>query len=158
LTGLPPPEIYRPLPSNRQDINSVSVANRRASAGSIVSNNPQGGCGPSGLFDDGGSNLQFPATDCGASISVAIPRLDTFYIPIPNSPPRGKGDLTVCMSPPISGRDVYGLGRPSGGACTIGAAEGDINLLLNRRTVPPGGCDCGVALLKQLERFSPFGR
>src|SRR5208337_5428865 len=33
LTGLPPPKIYRPLPSNRQDINSVSVDNRRASAG-----------------------------------------------------------------------------------------------------------------------------
>ena len=42
---------------------------------SIVSNNPQGGCGPAGLFDDAGHNLQFPGTDCGSSIRVANPRL-----------------------------------------------------------------------------------
>jgi hypothetical protein len=43
------------------------------------------------------------------------------------------------MSPPISGRDVYGLGRPSGGVCTIGAAEGDINVILNQRKGGQGG-------------------
>jgi predicted outer membrane repeat protein len=100
---------------------------------SIVSNNPQGGCGPAGLFDDAGHNLQFPSSDCGASISVANPHLDSMYIPLPGSPPMGNGDLNVCMSPPINGRDVYGMGRPSGGACTIGAAEGDIEARIKSR-------------------------
>ena len=128
----------------------------------IVSNNAKGGCTPTGaaLFDDGGHNLQFPGVDCGASIAVANPHLDTMYIPLPKSPPMGNGDLSVCMSPPINGRDVYGVGRPSGGACTIGAAEGDIQVLVNRRPRegPKGGCDCGLSLLKQLQRLLPFSR
>jgi predicted outer membrane repeat protein len=120
---------------------------------SIVSNNPQGGCGPAGLFDDLGNNLQFNGTrtDCGVSISVADPRLDFMYIPLPLSPPRGNGNLSVCMSPPVSGTDVYGLGRPSGGACTIGAVEGDISILVN-------GPAAGSTLLQQLLRSVPFGR
>ena len=101
---------------------------------SIVSNNLQGGCGPAGLFDDSGHNLQFPGADCGASITVANPQLDTMYIPLPGNPPMGNADLNVCMSPPINGRDVYGMARPSGGACTIGAAEGDIEARIQRRT------------------------
>jgi hypothetical protein len=95
---------------------------------SIVSNNPKGGCGaagpPGGGFTDGGHNLQFPGNDCGASIPVADPHLDTLYIPPPSSPPLGHGDLAVCMGRPVGGRDVYGSARPSGGACAIGAAEG----------------------------------
>ena len=47
---------------------------------SIISNNPQGGCGPAGLFDDAGHNLQFPGTDCGESINVADPHLDSMYM------------------------------------------------------------------------------
>ena len=43
---------------------------------------------------------------------------------VQRSPPMGNGDLTVCMVPPISGRDVYGMGRPSGGVCMTGATEG----------------------------------
>jgi predicted outer membrane repeat protein len=129
---------------------------------SLVSNNPQGGCAPAGLFDDAthGHNLQYPAADCGASITVANPHLDTMYIPLPKSPPMGNGDLTVCLKSPINGRDVYGLGRPSGGACTTGAAEGDIQVLVNRRTGKgrAGQCDCGTSLLKQLQRLLPFNR
>jgi hypothetical protein len=125
---------------------------------SIVSNNPQGSCGPAGLFDNAGHNIQFPRTDCGASIGVADPRLDTLYIPLPKSPPMRNGDLQVCMSPPISGRDVYGLGRPSGGACTIGAAEGDIEAAVRGRKGLDGICDCDFTLLDQLRRLLPFGR
>jgi hypothetical protein len=58
------------------------------------------------------------------------------YIPLPASPPIGNGDLSVCMSPPINGRDVYGMGRPSGGVCTIGAAEGDIEARIGKRPDP----------------------
>jgi predicted outer membrane repeat protein len=122
---------------------------------SIVSNNPQGGCGPAGLFDDAGHNLQFPGTDCGSSIRVANPRLDSMYIPLPGSPPMGNGDLTVCMAPPINGRDVYGMGRPSGGVCTTGAAEGDIEAIVNRGR-NPNRCDCDFTLLRQLQRALPY--
>jgi predicted outer membrane repeat protein len=124
---------------------------------SIISNNPQGGCVPTAFFDDRspGHNLQFPGNDCGPTLKVANPHLDTMYIPVPTSPPIGNGDLNICMSPPINGRDVYGMGRPSGGACTIGAAEGDIQVLANRRTPKGRGgtCDCGSTLVKQLRRY-----
>jgi predicted outer membrane repeat protein len=143
--------LVSPRPQNR--LKPIQFQN------SIVSNNPQGGCGPgvdSALFVDGGHNLQFPGNDCGPSIAVANPHLDTMYIPIPKSPPMGNGDNNVCLSPPINGRDVYGLGRPQGGACTIGAAEGDIQLLIDRRTKRhPGDCDCGMGLVKALERLLP---
>jgi hypothetical protein len=119
---------------------------------SIVSNNPQGGCGRTGLFDDGGKNLQFPGSDCGTSITVADPHLDTMYIPIPKSPPIGFGDATICMSSPINGRDVYGVGRPSGDACTTGAAEGDIQALLHRR-ISKSLCNCDSSLIEQLQRL-----
>jgi predicted outer membrane repeat protein len=123
---------------------------------SIISNNPQGGCGPAGLFDDVGQNLQFPGADCGASIKVANPHLDTMYIPLPKSPPMGNGNLTVCMSPPINGKDVYGLGRSSGKRCATGAAESDIEeVLVNRRSHKKrsGQFDCGTCLLNQLQRL-----
>jgi predicted outer membrane repeat protein len=124
---------------------------------SIVSNNPQGGCVPTASFDDAspGHNLQYPGADCGPTITVANPHLDTMYIPLPQSPPMGNGDLNTCMSPPVSGRDVYGIGRPAGGACTIGAAESDIQVLVSRHTPKRRGgvCDCGESLLKALQRF-----
>jgi hypothetical protein len=55
---------------------------------------------------------------------------------VQRSPPMGNGDLTVCMVPPISGRDVYGMGRPSGGVCMTGATEGDIEAIVNRGRTP----------------------
>jgi predicted outer membrane repeat protein len=130
---------------------------------SIVSNNASGGCKPTGLFDDGGRNLQFPKSDCGKSITVADPHLDSMYIPVPKSAPMGNGDLKVCMSAPINGRDVYGLGRPSGGVCTIGAAEGDINVLTHNRVHNRQGsgqqasdCGCDNSLVQKIERLLPF--
>ena len=64
-------------------------------------------------------------------------------------------DLTVCMAPPISGRDLYGMGRPSGGVCTTGAAEGDIEAIVDRDR-NPNRCDCDLMLLRQLQRASPY--
>jgi hypothetical protein len=95
----------------------------------IVSRNSGGGCGFSKSIQDAHNNLQFPAADCGASISVADPHLDDLFIPLPKSPPMGRGNLTVCTAAPINGRDVYGIARPSGGVCAIGAAEGDVEVL-----------------------------
>jgi predicted outer membrane repeat protein len=128
----------------------------------IVSNNPKRGCGAAGPpgreFVDGGHNLQFPATDCGASIPVADPHLDTLYIPVPLSPPLGHGDLAVCMARPIGGRDVYGSARPSGGACAIGAAEGPPpNLVPCQRPGPdqPDIRSCYRNAISQLQKMLP---
>ena len=125
-------------------------------ANTIVSNNSQGGCGPAGLFDDGRRNLQFPSADCGASIDVANPHLDSMYIPLPKSPPSGAGDMTVCMHQPVDGRDIYGSARGSSGTCAIGAAE---NLLLRQASGGnSGGCNCGRTLVDRLRRALPFGQ
>jgi predicted outer membrane repeat protein len=129
----------------------------------IIANNAKGGCSPTSSFADGGHNLQYPVKDCGSSIPVADPHLDTMYIPLPKSPPKGHGDLSVCMNAPINGKDVYGVGRPSGNACSIGAAEGDIQVLVHRRVVGSQSgsanrdCDCQSGLLKQLQHYLPFG-
>jgi predicted outer membrane repeat protein len=128
-------------------------AGRIAFKNSIVSNNPQGGCGPQGLFDDGGHNLQFPGSDCGSSIRVANPELDSMYIPLPKSAPVGNGDPMVCRTEPINGRDFYGSARLAGGLCTIGAAEG---LLL--RHANPGPCNCANDFVTELRRRLPFGQ
>jgi predicted outer membrane repeat protein len=125
---------------------------------SIVSNNQRGGCGPAGLFDDGGHNLQFPGSDCGASISVANPQLDPMWIPLANSPALGNGNVSVCVSPPVNGRDVYGVGRPTAGLCATGAAEREVPASLSQRKGLPGRCDCGPNLLQQLLQLLPFGR
>jgi hypothetical protein len=129
---------------------------------SIVSNNSQGGCGPAnaptGSFRDGGHNLQFPGTDCGASIPVANPRLDTMYIPLPLSPAMGHGDVGVCVKQPVNGRDIYGSARPSGGKCTIGAAEGVIQKREPCRSLgpdQPNKHECYKSLINQLQGMLP---
>jgi predicted outer membrane repeat protein len=116
-------------------VNTQGTAAHIRLSNSIVSNNSQG-CVPTPLFDDAssGHNLQFPGTDCGPTITVANPNLDTMYIPTQRSLALGNGDHTTCMSPPVNGRDVYGSGRPSGGVCTIGAAEGDIAVAVSQLT------------------------
>jgi predicted outer membrane repeat protein len=105
------------------------AAEKVSLSNTIVSRNSGGGCGSSKILQDDHNNLQFPAADCGASIPVADPHLDDLFIPLPKSPPMGRGNLAVCMAAPISGKDVYGVARPSGGVCAIGAAEGDIEVL-----------------------------
>lgn len=77
----------------------------------IVAANTGGGCGPKGVIDDLGSNLQFPAADCASSIPVADPQLDSMYIPLPRSASMGHGNSTVCAAAPVGGGDVYGVAR-----------------------------------------------
>ncbi len=126
----------------------------------IVSRNSGGGCGSTKVVEDGHNNLQFPTADCGPSIPVANPYLDDLFIPLPKSPPMGHGSLAVCTAPPINGRDVYGIARPSGGVCAIGAAEGDIEVLggtltqylkggrIGDRAIQPSFIDRLVALMR----------
>ena len=78
-------------------------------------------------FADGGHNVQFPTNDCGASVPVVDPRLDSMYVPVPNSPVRFAGDTPVCLAAPINGRDIFNDPRPRArGQCTIGAIESTI--------------------------------
>jgi hypothetical protein len=88
----------------------------------------------SGEIIDGGHNLQFPGSDCGAT----IPSLDPLLGPLannggptqtiallPGSPAIDAGDPEVCANPPVNGVDQRGYVRPGIGAvnCSIGAFE-----------------------------------
>jgi predicted outer membrane repeat protein len=121
------------LDSNGGTAISVSAPSRAAKhvrlSNTIVSHNAKAGCEPKGAIDDGGTNLQFPGNDCGVAIPSAEPQLDSMYIPLPRSPPMGHGNLTICSQSPVAGTDVYGTARAGGKACSIGAAEGDVQVL-----------------------------
>jgi len=84
-------------------------------------------------IEDRGKNIQFPGATCGATIARLDPLLDSMFVPIVGSPAIGGGDTPTCLAAPIDGRDVYGQRRPQGHECTIGAVEGDIEHLVNRR-------------------------
>jgi hypothetical protein len=84
---------------------------------------------------DEGNNLEFPAASCATTIPVADPFLDTLYLPVVGSPAMGKGDNQTCLIGPVSARDVYGKRRPQGLACSIGAAEGDLEKEIADRTI-----------------------
>ena len=109
----------------------------------IVSGNTvncQGSPAPS----DEGTNLQFPGTNCGASIPVARPNLDKLYLPVIGSPALGAGDNPTCVATPVSGFDVYAKPRPQGQTCSIGAAEGDLDKDVADRTVDGGRWPTGI--------------
>ena len=105
------------------------------------------------LFQDSGSNLQFPAAGCPATISVADPGFDSMFTPAWGGPANGKGDLTACTALPVGGVDLYGRHRPQGKGCSIGAVEGDIEDLVLQRNPkygnapksPPVGSGCQCA-------------
>lgn len=102
---------------------------------SVVSNNAGGSCSelpPGYVVLHDGHNLQFPGNACGAAIASADPLLDPLYVPRSGSPALQGGDTQVCAAPPISGKDIYGAGRPQGSSCAIGAVEGDIDPRLLR--------------------------
>jgi len=84
---------------------------------------------------DEGNNLEFPAASCATTIPVADPHLDTLYLPVFGSPAMGQGDNKTCLDSPVSARDVYGKRRPQGLACSIGAAEGDLEKEIADRTI-----------------------
>jgi len=111
---------------------------------SIILRNAGGGCSfpVAGRFADGGYNIQFPGNDCGGSIPVVDPGLDSMYVPVPDSPARFAGNISVCTAAPISGRDLLNEVRPKiPGRCAAGAIENTIEnhaLRALRRAEQPG--------------------
>jgi predicted outer membrane repeat protein len=102
---------------------------------SIVAGSVSTPCGtaPASVPYTGGNNLQFPGTGCGAGFAVAYPSLGPYYVPFFWSPAIGAGNASVCQANPINNKDVYNVRRPLGrGSCTIGAAEGSIQHLIER--------------------------
>jgi predicted outer membrane repeat protein len=112
----------------------------------LVLRNAGGNCTPipsPGRLVDGGSNLQFPGRDCGDAIRVIDPVLDSFYVPVVDSPARFAGNNQACVEDPlVRARDIFGESRPEGPRCTIGAIERDLHRLamlsLRRRREGPG--------------------
>jgi hypothetical protein len=101
---------------------------------SIVTDSTDSKC--AGVITDGGHNLQWPGTDCGATIAALDPMLDPDGLqdnggPTPTvalvagSPAIGAGDPEVCANPPVNGVDQRGYPRPSESTtnCSIGAYE-----------------------------------
>jgi CSLREA domain-containing protein len=98
---------------------------------SIVANNVAitGGGQCQGVVTDSGTNLQFPATDCGAS----IPSADPLLVPLGNNggPTQTEAlqagspaiDAGTEICPPTPPTDQRGITRPQGVACDIGAFE-----------------------------------
>lgn len=91
---------------------------------------------PAGAIVDGGHNLQFPGSSCGA-ITIADPLLDSMYIPGIGSLAQASGDNAVCARPEVNHMDLLGQHRPRVAVCTTGAIEGEIESLV--RTLPDPG-------------------
>ena len=93
-------------------------------ANTIVAANSGGNCtGALAGLATGGANLQYPGSDCGASIASGDPSLDVHFEPTLGSPARTSGTMATCTGYDlVDGRDVYGKARgPS--TCSIGAVE-----------------------------------
>jgi hypothetical protein len=105
----------------------------------IVSGGSSSACGPpdtAAPYINLGHNLQYPSASCGASIPVGGPQLGPYYIPLPLSPAANAGNDAVCAAAPIAGRDFWGKTRPKGNHCTIGAAEADIQNIVEQSFAP----------------------
>lgn len=98
-------------------------------ANTILFANAGGNCHTAGMTDNG-HNLQYPGADCGASIPVAYPWLDSRYAPYGWSPALSAGNLGVCDASPINGIDLFGQRRGLNGACASGALERNIDRLV----------------------------
>jgi predicted outer membrane repeat protein len=111
----------------------VALSGRVRVTNTVLANNLPQNCqfSGAGALDNGGSNVQFPTTSCAASVAVADPMLDEFFVPAPESPLQNAGIDSICLAAPVFGRDVYGQHRPRATHCTIGAVEGDIDQLLH---------------------------
>lgn len=89
-----------------------------------------------GTITTGGPNLEYPGTNCGASIQGSDPLLESLGSqggPTPTvafesaSPARDAGDNAICAAAPVDGIDQRGRPRPLpvGGRCDLGAYELD---------------------------------
>jgi predicted outer membrane repeat protein len=105
----------------------------------IMSGGTGGPCGPAdpaGPYQDLGNNLQYPVNSCAASIAVGAPQFGPSYIPLPSSPAAHAGNDAVCAAVPIAGRDIWDKTRPKGPHCAIGAAEADIQNIVEQALAP----------------------
>ena len=117
---------------------SIFITNQGGAAtvtNTIIAASTGGNCSGASIVD-GGHNLQFPGTDCGASIRSADPQLDPAGLRdnggpthtlalLPGSPAIDAGDAAVCAAAPVNNRDQRGFVRPGIGHtnCSIGAYE-----------------------------------
>ncbi len=104
----------------------ISLGSTPQLQGTIVANNAGGNC--DGVVTDGGTNLQFPGTTCGGSITSADPLLGaladnggpTQTMALGVGSPAIDANTESCPPPAI---DQRGVARPQGAACDIGAFE-----------------------------------
>jgi hypothetical protein len=105
----------------------------------IVSGATSSACGPpdtAAPYINLSHNLQYPSASCGATIPVGGPQFGPSYIPLPSSPAANGGNDAACAAVPIAGRDFWGKTRPKGNHCTIGAAEADIQNIIEQGLAP----------------------
>jgi predicted outer membrane repeat protein len=126
--------------------NTIVAVNSGGNCQSGAGLPPPGTVAPN--FVSEGNNLEFPTKTCAADISVAKPNLDPLYIPILGSPAKGNGHTPTCLADPVSGRDVYGMRRPQGTSCSIGAAEGELEKNVVERLVKRGSDNNGSKIGK----------
>ena len=104
-------------------------------ANTIVANNSLPPCANLFPFIDGGHNIQYPGTSCGATIISVDPKLGALannggltqtIALLPGSPAIDAGDNAICAASPVSNVDQRGVARPFGAQCDIGAYEYNI--------------------------------
>jgi hypothetical protein len=106
---------------------------------SIVAGGASAPCGPpdaAAPYIDQGHNLQSGGNGCGATILIGIPQLGPSFIPLPTSPAAHGGDDGACASTPVSARDMWDSVRPYSGHCSIGAAEPNLQNIIDKTTGP----------------------
>ncbi|MEO5818825.1 MAG: hypothetical protein ABIT20_26385 [Gemmatimonadaceae bacterium] len=84
-------------------------------------------------YENLGNNLQFPGSSCGAGIATSYPALGPYYVPLFFSQAVNGGNLTVCEAAPVARKDVYDVRRPMRTSCAIGAVEGNVSHIINRK-------------------------
>jgi CSLREA domain-containing protein len=142
-------------------LRDTTIANNNATSGgginnstssltltnTIVANNPTGGNCSGSAIANGGTNLQFPGTTCGAAITSADPVLGPLasnggptqtHALLAGSAAIDNG-TTGC--PPTPATDQRGVSRPQGVACDIGSFE----VAVGAPTPTPTNTPVGVA-------------
>jgi len=101
----------------------------------VIANNSLPPCANFFPFTDGGHNIQYPGTSCGATITSVDPQLGTLannggltqtMALLSGSPAIDAGDNAICAAAPVNNVDQRGVARPFGAQCDIGAYEYNI--------------------------------